>query len=227
MSEKHRPIRSFVRRQGRMTPGQKAAFDKSWTQYGLNLSQGKLDFTEVFQRNADTILEIGTGMGEALLSYAHTHPQYNFIGIEVHTPGIGALLMGIEKQLLKNVRLFNEDAIDILNECIENDALTGIHLFFPDPWHKKRHQKRRIVNENFAELIRAKLKIDGYIHMATDWENYAQQMMSVFSQAPGFINVAGQRQFVPRPDSRPATRFEKRGERLGHGVWDLKFIREF
>jgi len=226
MNKNNRPIRSFVRRQGRMTPGQSAAFEKYWQKYGLELHDEKLEFDRVFERAAPTILEIGIGMGEALLQLAADNPQNNYIGIDVHKPGIGAVLMGIEKNNLKNIRLFNHDAIEILNQRIANESLTGIHLFFPDPWHKKRHHKRRIVNDNFAQLLRCKLKIDGYIHIATDWENYAEQMMTVMTDAAGFINSAGKSQFIPRPETRPSTRFEHRGERLGHGVWDLMFIRE-
>lgn len=226
MNEDHRPIRSFVRRQGRMTPGQNSAYEKHWSDYGLELNGETLQFEDLFERDAPVIFEIGTGMGEALLQLAKANPQNNYIGIEVHKPGIGALLIGIEKESLKNIRLFNSDAIEVLNQRIPNDSLTGIHLFFPDPWHKKRHHKRRIVNENFAQLIRSKLKIDGYIHMATDWENYAEQMMDVMSDAPGFINSAGKGQFIPRPETRPSTRFEQRGERLGHGVWDVMFFRD-
>lgn len=226
MNENHRPIRSFVRRQGRMTPGQNTAYDKFWHEYGLNVESQKLKLEDVFQREAPTILEIGIGMGEALLQLAEVNPQNNYIGIDVHKPGIGAVLMGIEKNDLNNIRLFNHDAIEVLNDSIADESLAGIHLFFPDPWHKKRHHKRRIVNDNFAQLIRSKLKVDGYIHMATDWENYAEQMQEVMSIAPGFVNVAGKGQFIPRPETRPLTRFEQRGERLGHGVWDLMFIRE-
>lgn len=226
MNQKLRPIRSFVRRQGRMTAGQISAYDKHWHEFGLEVQEQKLDFTKVFNRNAPTILEIGFGMGEALLQLAKQHPENNYLGIEVHKPGIGAVLLGIEKNDLTNIRVFNADALDVLAHCIADQSLTGVHLFFPDPWHKKRHHKRRIVTENFAQLIRAKLKIDGYIHMATDWEDYAMQMLQVMTDALGFINVAGKGQFIPRPETRPLTRFEQRGTRLGHGVWDLLFLRE-
>lgn len=221
----HKPIRSFVRRQGRISAAQKKALEKEWPVYGIDLTETHIDFATVFHRQAPTILEIGFGMGEALLELAEKHPENNYIGIDVHAPGVGAVLLRLAKKNLTNVRLFQADAIEVLNQAIANESLSGIHLFFPDPWHKKRHHKRRIVNENFAALVYAKLKRDGYIHLATDWENYAEQMLDVMSNAVGFINAAGNSKFIPRPETRPITRFEQRGERLGHGVWDLLFVK--
>ncbi len=225
MSEHYRTIRSFVRRQGRISHAQKNALENFWTLYGIEVTKATINFAEVFRRSAPTILEIGFGMGEALLELAEKHPENNYIGVDVHAPGVGALLMGIAKKNLPNVRVFNADVIDVLNDAIANQSLSGVHIFFPDPWHKKRHHKRRLINDNFALLIQAKLKSEGYVHLATDWENYAEQMLQVMSNQPGFINVAGNQHFIPRPETRPLTRFEQRGERLGHGVWDLLFIK--
>lgn len=230
MTRNLRPIRSFVKRQGRMTKGQMSAYTKSWQDFGLNIDTEshtkKKDFSKIFGRVAPLILEIGFGMGEALLQLATQHPENNYLGIEVHKPGIGAVLLGIEKSNLQNIRLFDADALDVLTYSIADQSLTGLHLFFPDPWPKKRHHKRRIVTDNFAQLIRSKLKMDGYVHMATDWEDYALHMLTVMTNAPGFINVAGQDQFILRPATRPLTRFEQRGTRLGHKVWDLLFLKE-
>jgi len=223
---KKRPIRSFVRRQGRMTPGQKKAYDELFQKYGLILDEKKLDYKAIFKRQAPVIVEIGFGMGEALLQLAKNHPNENFIGIDVHKPGVGAVLMGIKKDDLHNVKVFCDDAIEILNQKIADESLDGVHLFFPDPWPKKRHHKRRLVSQGFAILIRQKLKLGGYIHMATDWENYAESMLDVMSNADGFINSQGHGQFAKRPESRPLARCEQRGEKLGHQVWDLIFIRE-
>lgn len=225
MTIPHKPIRSFVRRQGRISDAQKKALEHEWPVYGIDLTESKINFATVFQRQAPTILEIGFGMGEALLELAEKHPENNYIGIDVHAPGIGAVLLRLAKKNLTNVRLYLADAIEVLNQAIPNESLSGIHLFFPDPWHKKRHHKRRIVNENFAALVNAKLKRDGYIHLATDWQNYAEQMLQVMSNAAGFINAAGSEHYIPRPETRPVTRFEQRGERLGHGVWDLLFVK--
>lgn len=225
MTEKQKPIRSFVRRQGRISAAQKKALETQWTVHGVDLPETPMDFIKIFQRQAPLVFEIGFGMGEALLELAEKYPENNYLGVDVHAPGIGAVLMGVAKKNLHNVKVFNADAIDVLNQAIPNESLTGVHVFFPDPWHKKRHHKRRLVNDNFAALIHAKLKRDGYIHLATDWQNYAEQMLLVMSNHAGFINAAGSQHFIPRPETRPLTRFEQRGERLGHGVWDLLFVK--
>ena len=221
----HRRIRSFVLREGRMTTGQETARDKYWPLYGLTPAAGMLDLATVFGRDADTVLEIGFGMGHSLAEQARVHPERNYIGIEVHGPGVGALLMAVGQHELTNVRVFQHDGVEVLEQCIPDGSLAMVQLFFPDPWHKKRHHKRRIVQDAFAQLLRRKLKIGGVFHMATDWENYAEHMRDVMNAAQGYRNLSASGDYVPRPESRPVTKFEKRGERLGHGNWDLMFER--
>ncbi|SDT08767.1 tRNA (guanine-N(7)-)-methyltransferase [Halopseudomonas litoralis] len=220
-----RTIRSFVMRAGRMTEGQQRGVEKGWPQFGLSLADGALDLDAVFGRQAPRTLEIGFGMGHSLLEMAQAAPEQDFIGIEVHRPGVGALLNGVLNAGVQNVRVYDCDAIEVLNQAVPDGSLDRLLLFFPDPWHKKKHNKRRIVQPAFAELVRRKLKVGGVLHMATDWEHYAEQMLEVMSVAPGYRNQAADGTFVSRPEERPITKFEKRGERLGHGVWDLKFER--
>lgn len=222
---KLRRLRSFVRRQGRLTEGQSRALDQYWDQYGLSLKDGLRPFSDVFGSEAPVILEIGFGNGTSLLEMAQQAPEQHFLGVEVHRPGVGKLINDAHQAGVTNVRVFCEDAIDVLEQCIADGSLDGVQLFFPDPWHKKRHNKRRIVQPLFAQQIRQKLKVGGYFHMATDWEPYAQHMMSVMSEAEGYRNQAGAGQYSPKPEYRPITKFERRGERLGHGVWDLVFVR--
>lgn len=224
-AQPRRTIRSFVMRAGRMTEGQQRGVEKGWPRFGLTLADGLLDLDQVFGRQAPRTLEIGFGMGHSLLEMAQAAPEQDFIGIEVHRPGVGALLNGLLNAGLDNVRVYDCDAIEVLNQAIPDASLDRLLLFFPDPWHKKKHNKRRIVQPAFAELVRRKLKIGGVLHMATDWEHYAEHMLEVMSAAPGYRNQAADGSFVPRPEERPITKFEKRGERLGHGVWDLKFER--
>ncbi|CBL47208.1 tRNA (guanine-N(7)-)-methyltransferase [gamma proteobacterium HdN1] len=219
-----RTVRSFVRRQGRTTPSQEKGFTQYSADFLLSIANGSLDFAATFGRTAPVVLEIGIGNGDTLLHLAEGNPDRDYIGIEVHRPGVGRVLVEIGQRSLPNVRLFAEDAIDVLKQCIPDASLDGVLLFFPDPWHKKKHHKRRIVQASFAALVGSKLKRGGYLHMATDWEHYAEQMMEVMSAESGFCNQAGAGAFSARPEgSRPFTRFEKRGERLGHGVWDLIF----
>ncbi len=220
-----RAVRSFVVRAGRMTEGQERALAENWPRYGLELNAGTLDFVALFGAEAPVVLEIGFGMGDSLLEMARQAPQKGFLGIEVHPPGVGRLLGRLNEAGLTNVRVFCDDAIEVLARCIPDASLSGVQLFFPDPWPKKRHHKRRIVQPEFAQTIRNKLKIGGVFHMATDWEPYAEHMMEVMSAAEGYRNVAGEGQFSPQPEWRPVTKFQKRGERLGHGVWDLMFER--
>ena len=196
-----------------------------WESCGLELEDQLLDLTELFGRDAPTIVEIGFGMGKSLAEIAEAHPENNYIGIEVHRPGVGALLKLVQEKGLTNVRVFNDDAIEVLNKQIPLGSLDGVYLFFPDPWHKTKHKKRRILQAEFADKIAQHLKIGGHFHMATDWEDYAQQMLSVMSQAKDYRNTAGDGHYTPRPDYRPLTKFEQRGHRLGHGVWDLIFER--
>lgn len=184
-----------------------------------------LDLKDVFGNDNDIVLEIGFGMGKSLVEMAKNAPELNFIGIEVHRPGVGACLMDADEAGITNLRVFEHDAIEVLADCIADESLSKLQLFFPDPWHKKRHHKRRIVQPEFAQKLRSKLKIGGVFHMATDWENYAEHMLEVMQVAEGYKNQSETNDYVPRPDSRPLTKFEQRGHRLGHGVWDLMFER--
>nr|WP_218025450.1 tRNA (guanosine(46)-N7)-methyltransferase TrmB [Pseudomonas flavescens] len=220
-----RAIKSFVMRAGRMTEGQQRGFDQGLAKFGLALSDGLQDFDAVFGRQAPRTFEIGFGMGHSTLEMAAAAPEQDFIGVEVHRPGVGALLNGVMTQNLSNLRVYSCDALDVLRQCIADASLDRVLLFFPDPWHKARHNKRRIVQPAFAELVRQKLKVGGVLHMATDWEPYAEYMLDVMNVAPGYRNQAVDGRCVERPAERPVTKFERRGERLGHGVWDLKFER--
>ncbi|MEO5574337.1 MAG: tRNA (guanosine(46)-N7)-methyltransferase TrmB [Gammaproteobacteria bacterium] len=223
LAKSPRPIRSFVLRQGRMTPAQRSALDTLWGQYGIEPGTCTLDFHDLFSRNAPRILEIGFGMGSSLAEMAAAHPEQDYLGIEVHRPGIGNLLKNLDTRQLTNVRVICADAVEILNNQIPDASLDAIYLFFPDPWHKRRHHKRRIVQPPFVELIYSKLKPGGCFHLATDWEEYAQQMLEVLTAAPKFTNTSGVNHYAPRPTYRPLTKFEQRGQRLGHQVWDLMF----
>lgn len=222
---KKKPIRSYVMRVGRMTEGQRIAFDRYWEQLGLSLFDGPLVAAGVFGREAPLVLELGFGMGDSLLAMAAAEPDKNFIGIEVHPPGVGRLLNSAGQAGLKNLRVYMADAIDVLNDCIPDASLDRFQLYFPDPWHKKKHHKRRIVQPAFVRLLCKKLKPGGLIHMATDWENYAQQMHRVLAAEPLLENLAGFDVYSARPAFRPETKFERRGQRLGHGVWDLLYKR--
>ncbi|MBB2496882.1 tRNA (guanosine(46)-N7)-methyltransferase TrmB [Aquipseudomonas ullengensis] len=221
----HRAIKSFVMRSGRMTEGQQRGLDQGWPQFGLQLEDGLRDFDQVFGRSAPRTFEIGFGMGHATLEMAAAAPEHDFIGVEVHKPGVGALLNGALTQNLSNIRVYSCDALEVLRDCVADASLDRLLLFFPDPWHKARHHKRRIVQLSFAELVRSKLKVGGVLHMATDWQPYAEYMLEVLSAAPGYHNLSADSTYVERPSERPITKFERRGERLGHGVWDLKFQR--
>jgi len=225
MPQNTRTVRSFVLRTGRITEAQQRALDEDWDEFGLNLEDGAPDFDRIFGRTAPRTLEIGCGMGQATLAMAAAAPEQDFIGVEVHQAGIGALLLGIKKLSLCNLRLYRCDALDVLKQCIADNSLDRVLLFFPDPWHKKRHHKRRIVQPQLAELLRQKLKVGGVFHLASDWESYALHMLDVMSAAPGWRNLAADGRFIPRPAERPLTKFEQRGQRLGHGIFDLKFIR--
>lgn len=220
-----RQVRSYVRRQARFTPGQKQALTALWPQYGLELTERPLDYAKIFKRQVPLTLEIGFGMGTSLLAMAKAAPQKDFIGIEIHNPGVASLMRNLQEHNIANVRIFKVDAHDVLNNCIVDDSLNEVLLFFPDPWPKKRHHKRRIVQPAFVELIYKKLKIGGIFHLATDWQDYAEQMLAVMSEAKGFINNAGIGLYAERPAHRPLTKFEARGQKLGHGVWDLIFIK--
>jgi tRNA (guanine-N7-)-methyltransferase len=286
-SSPHRATRSFVRRAGRITSAQRRALADIWPRYGIESGDTPLDLAALFQRTAPLIVEIGFGNGEALAAMAVAHPENNYLGIEVHRPGIGSLLLRLESSALTNVRLLEGDAKEILGQCVPPGSVQGVHLFFPDPWPKKRHHKRRLVQTDFIELIRRALIPGGYFHLATDWQDYAEHMLALLSQTPGLENSAGSSRndtalkrlhplsprgrgvgergragktpitpspqpsplkgegavryapstfipqvvasgtdgFAPRPDYRPLTKFERRGQKLGHGVWDLIFRR--
>jgi tRNA (guanine-N7-)-methyltransferase len=215
-------IRSFIRRQGRLTPGQEVALDQHWSQYGLE-PELDYDFSQVFGRQAPLIVEIGFGNGDSLAKMAAANPDHDYIGIEVHKPGVGHLLILLNEQGLTNVRVYCHDAIEILEQKIPDLSLAGLHLFFPDPWHKKKHHKRRIVRPSFVDLLNKKLQVGGYFHAATDWQHYAESMLDVLSASEGLKNTSLNQDYCERPDYRPLTKFEQRGLRLGHGVWDLIF----
>jgi tRNA (guanine-N7-)-methyltransferase len=217
-------IRSFVLRQGRMSPAQHHAYDTLMPRYGIAFADQPLDFTAAFGRAAPVILEIGCGMGETTARIAAAMPERNFLGVEVHTPGVGALLKLIDANALTNLRVIQHDAVEVVQHMIPADSLAGVHLFFPDPWPKARHHKRRIVQAPFIKLLASRLAPGAYLHCATDWEPYAQWMLEVLSSEPALQNTA--HDFAPRPATRPVTKFETRGVKLGHGVWDILFTRK-
>jgi tRNA (guanine-N7-)-methyltransferase len=217
-----RTVHSFVIRRGRMTEAQQAARDRAWTRFGLEVTNGELNVEQVFGRKAPLVVEIGFGMGTSLVAMAKAAPDKNFIGIEVHPPGIGNLLKLIEQEQLTNVRVYQADAKVVLEQCIANGSLDCVQIFFPDPWHKKRHHKRRLIQKEFVEELKPKLANGGVLHLATDWEPYALQMMDVLSAFADLHNRCGAGQYCA-DHQRPLTKFEQRGQKLGHGVWDLMF----
>ena len=219
-----RKIRSYVMRSGRMSERYRKAMDTHWESVGLNPA-APLKPEDVFGRQAPLVVEIGFGMGDSLLEMAAAHPETDFIGIEVHEPGVGRVVFHVQDMDLKNLRVYRVDAVDVLTHCIADASIDRLQLYFPDPWHKKKHHKRRLVQTGFAALVRQKLKDNGQWHIATDWENYAEHCIEVMSTADGYTNVAGDKHFVPKPDYRPQTKFERRGERLGHGVWDMLYTK--
>lgn len=217
-----RTVKSFVIRIGRMTAAQKQAYEAWWPRHGLDMEDGILDQQAVFGREAPLVFEIGFGMGQSLVAMAQAHPDWNYIGVEVHPPGVGNVLrLGAEAELA-NLKVYKADAKDVLVSCIADDSLDRIQIFFPDPWHKTRHHKRRLVQDEFVQELRAKLRAGGVLHLATDWEPYAKHMMTVMSRAAGFRNCSGTGAWASGHE-RPPTKFEQRGQRLGHGVWDLIF----
>jgi len=221
----HRPIRSFVMRTGRMTTGQARALEDLWPRYGVEYSPTPLDLDALFGRHAPRSLEIGFGNGEHLASLAAAHPERDYLGVEVHRPGVGHLLMLAATNNLTNLRASTHDAVEVLREQIAPGALDEVLVLFPDPWHKKRHNKRRLIQPPFVELIASRLAPGGMLKLATDWEEYALQMLDVMRGNPQFTNLSPGGDWMPRPEERAPTRFEKRGARLGHGVWDLAFRR--
>jgi tRNA (guanine-N7-)-methyltransferase len=218
-----RAIRSFVLRAGRMGTGQQRALETLGPSFMLPYRPGPLAADAVFGRSAPLVVEIGFGMGDATAQIAAARPGDDFIGIEVHTPGVGALLQRIDERGLANVRIVQHDAVEVLREMIAPASLAGVHVYFPDPWHKKKHHKRRLIQPEFVRLLASRLAPGGYLHCATDWEPYARQMLEVLGDEPALANTASG--YAPRPEWRPLTKFEHRGLKLGHGVWDLVFTR--
>ncbi len=221
--EHKRSIRSFVLRQGHMTAAQQRAIDNLWPRFGADYQDGGADLSALFGRKAPKVLEIGFGMGTATAEIAKRLPEKDFLAIDVHGPGVGNLLKLVEEMQLSNIRVMRHDAVEVVENMLADESLDGIHIFFPDPWHKKRHHKRRLIQPPFVAKLLPKLKIGGYIHLATDWEEYAVQMLEVLGGFEQLQNTAAD--YAPTPDYRPETKFEARGKRLGHGVWDLVFIR--
>lgn len=216
-----RPIRSYVLRQGRISHAQQRAYDSLLPRFGIAYQAAKFDPRLAFERSAPTVLEIGFGMGESTAQIAQSRPDLDFIGVEVHTPGVGSLLKQIEERGLTNVRVIQHDAVEVLQHMICENTLAGVHIFFPDPWPKLRHHKRRLIQPDFVHLIASRLQPGGYLHAATDWEAYAEHILATLSQEPLLENTADS--YAPRPDYRPHTKFEQRGLKLGHGVWDIVF----
>jgi tRNA (guanine-N7-)-methyltransferase len=225
VGKSYRSIRSYVRRESRITPAQLRALGELWPRYGIPEGQAPLDWPSVFGRRAPVILEIGFGNGEALVAAAAAHPENNYLGIEVHRPGVGSLLRRIEVGTLNNVRVLLGDASEILAQRIPDASLAAVHLFFPDPWPKKRHHKRRLVQPEFAALVARKLEAGGYFHLATDWPAYAEHVAAVLSRTEGLVDASGEGRFQELVAGRLSTRFEQRGRRLGHEVRDLVYLR--
>ncbi len=221
----HRAVRSFVLRQGRFTPAQQRAFEELWPRFGLDYRGTPRDFDEVFGRSAPRVMEIGFGNGDALRFAATQDPARDYIGIEVHAPGVGRLLNAMDAEAATNVRLYHHDAVEVLTHEVADGSLDEVRIYFPDPWHKKRHNKRRLLQPDFAALVTAKLRAGGRLHAATDWHDYALQMWEVLDATYGLVNRAGRGGHVPRPPWRPQTHFETRGQKLGHGVLDLVYDR--
>lgn len=221
--QKLRTVRSFVKRTGRQSDRQKQALQQYWPEYGIEYADSLLDFSQLFPELSDIKLEIGFGNGESLLQMAQQDTASGYLGIEVHTPGVGNCLNLIHDEKLTNIHLMTHDAIDVLQSMIPDNSLSAVFLFFPDPWHKKRHHKRRIVNNVFKDLLVKTLKPGGVLHMATDWQDYAKHMATEMLVDSRFHNLGNELGYCEKPDYRPTTKFERRGQRLGHGVWDLMF----
>ena len=217
----HRPIRSFVLRQGRVSNAQQRAHDTLLPQFGIPYSPQIVDLDRLFGRNATKVLEIGFGMGETTAAIATQHPENDYLGIEVHTPGVGSLLKVINEQSLTNVRIVQHDAVEVLRNMIAPETFDAVHVFFPDPWPKKRHHKRRLLQAEFVALLVQRMKPGAYLHAATDWQEYAEHILGVLKRESRLANSVAD--YAPRPDYRPHTKFETRGLKLGHGVWDIIF----
>lgn len=220
-----RKIQSFVKRSGRLTPSQERGLTKLWDDYAIN-PQGVLDFPHIFGNDNSVVLEIGFGNGDTLVEMAEQNPQFNYVGVEVYKAGIGRLISNAHSRQLTNLKVLKGDAVEFLENNIADNSLNKVQLFFPDPWHKKKHHKRRIVQHSFLNLLSFKLKNNAQFHLATDWQNYAEHMMETLEGNKNFKNTQPDHTYIPRPNFRPLSKFEKRGHRLGHGVWDLIFINE-
>lgn len=216
-----REIKSYVLRQGKITPGQKNALERLFPLYRIEYQNSLVNLSSLFARENKKVIEIGFGMGHATWQIAKNNPDTDYLGIEVHLPGVGALLMQIEEHAVNNLRIIRHDAVEVIKNMIPDNSIHGFHIFFPDPWHKKRHHKRRIIQEQFVELLSQKLEVGGYIHLATDWEDYALWMLKTLEQQKSLVNTSQTKNYITRPDYRPLTKFENRGINLGHGVWDI------
>ena len=221
-NQKHRTIRSFVIRASRMSDSQRKAHTDYWPQWGLALEDGVLDCQKVFGRSAPLVFEIGFGMGDSLATMAENEPDKDFVGIEVHPPGVANLLKLIEEKKLSNLRIYNTDVIEVLKQCIPTESIERVQIYFPDPWPKKRHHKRRLIQPQFLELLKPKMKESAVLHVATDWQDYAEQTLELLNKTAGLANSADV-DYLARPDYRPLTKFEKRGINLGHSIYDLIF----
>ncbi|MDC1386855.1 tRNA (guanosine(46)-N7)-methyltransferase TrmB [Candidatus Thioglobus sp.] len=218
-----RKIQSFVRRSGRISKAQSIGLNELWHDYGVDLNEKKLDFNKLFLSKNNVTLEVGFGNGDSLLEMAIDQPNQNFLGIEVYEAGVGRLINEANKNKLSNLKIIKDDAVEVLTNNILNNSISHFQLFFPDPWHKKKHHKRRIVQISFLDLLSKKLKKDGIVHIATDWENYAEHIMELLESHSHFKNCAGDHMYSSGPKNRPLTKFENRGQKLGHGVWDIIF----
>lgn len=221
-----RTIKSYVLRAGRVSNRQQLGLDLWLKDYELQMNNISWSFHKEFGRDAETVVEIGFGMGSSLLEMAQNNPEINYIGIEVHRAGVGSLVADLHEHQVSNVRVVVHDAVEVMKNQIPDNSLSGIQIFFPDPWHKKRHHKRRLIQPDLIQLVTSKLKRGGFIHCATDWKDYAEHILSVLNDEPELHNQQSDGGFSPRPSSRPLTKFELRGERLGHGVWDIIFLRK-
>jgi tRNA (guanine-N7-)-methyltransferase len=220
-----RPVRSFVLRGGRLTEGQKRALDEFWPRFGIERGESLLDFTALFGSDAPVIMEIGFGNGDATWQMARAHPAENYLGVEVHPPGVGHLLLKMKQHGITNIRIANEDAVEFLRRRIPEESLDGVRIYFPDPWPKKRHHKRRLIQPSLIELLASRMCPGALLHLATDWEPYAEHILEVMRSSDGFVNLSPSGDYCDQPEWRPQTKYERRGERLGHQVRDLLFRR--
>lgn len=220
---KPRRVRSYVLRTGRITAAQQQALQQYWGDYGLELDHGRLDIVDTFGRQAPLTFEIGFGMGDSLLEMASSSPERDFIGVEVHTPGVGRLLGLAHQRSLRNLRVYAADAIHVLEQCMPDESIDCVQLFFPDPWPKKRHHKRRLIQADFLQRLATKVRTAGRLHIATDWQNYAEHCLALLDASEHWQNLNGAGRYADKPDARPTTKFERRGEQLGNPVWDLLY----